>query len=69
MTDIQTEHDVHTLHTVINDLFLDYAHPVGHCTLIENRKAVESAADKLALLLEKLRTASTVRVIEIKEYA
>jgi hypothetical protein len=69
MTDIQTEHDIGTLHLVLNDLFLDYAHPVGHCTLIDNRKAIESAADKLALLLEKLRSASTARVIEIKEYA
>ena len=54
MTDIQTEHDVHTLHTVINDLFLDYAHPVGHCTLIENRKAVEAALKAAGITLAEI---------------
>jgi hypothetical protein len=66
MTDAQSEHDIHTLNVVLDDLLMDYAHPIGHTTLIENAHLIEDAADKLALLVQKLRSSSTAHVVDLR---
>jgi hypothetical protein len=66
---LDVEQDIKTIEQVAEYLLAAYRRPIGHRIISDNAKRIEEAADKLALLLEKLRSASTARVIEIKEYA
>jgi hypothetical protein len=52
----QANHNTYQVENIVNDLWLDYANPVGRECLIEDRERIQRAADKLTELLAKIGT-------------
>lgn len=63
----QAEHDAFVLRSVIDDLATDWRTPDGHQAIIDNAHLIENALDDLVLLVERIRRASTSRVVDLRK--
>lgn len=63
---LQAEHDTATLRAVLRDLETDWYTPEGHRAIINNAHLLEAALDDLSLLVERIRRASTSRVVDLR---
>lgn len=52
----QANHNTWQIENIVNDLWLDYANPVGRECLVEDRERIQRARDKLSELLAKIGT-------------
>ena len=62
----QTEHDIFTLQTLLNDLSQDWRTPDGHRTLIDNAHLIENAMDDLSRMVESIRRSSTAYTVDLR---
>ncbi len=62
---VQAEHDVYQLSTIISDLALDWNTPTGRETILKNEIRIEAAADELAAILDRIRSAASKRDAKI----
>lgn len=52
----QANHNTYQVENIVDDLWQDYANPVGRECLVEDRERIQRAHDRLSELLAKIGT-------------
>ena len=64
--EVQAEHDIHTLRTLVDDIALDWRAPNGNRVLKENRHLIENALDDLSRIVESIRETSQSYTVDLR---